>query len=145
MAFDFLMYRSRARGLITHDLLIEVMGKSIANNAREGLTGFLHWDQDYFLQYIEGPSQALQRRVVKIFEDRRHHDLQVLAEGETEARLFPDWDMGLLDPQAVPRCAANYGAWAQQFRDLEPQALLHALAAQGGQMQLASIEALRVA
>jgi Sensors of blue-light using FAD len=62
-------------------------------NKRDGITGTLICRDDIFLQLLEGPKDAVEATYKRIKRDGRHIDLVELHRGETEHRLFPDWDM----------------------------------------------------
>lgn len=75
-----------------------ILAVSSVNNSNDGITGFLHCEQGAFLQYLEGPDIALATTLARIKKDPRHTDLQVIAEDSLTARLFPDWQMGVIGP-----------------------------------------------
>ena len=64
MDIYFALYRSKARSHLDADLVSKIVKTSLRNNARDGLTGFLHTDKDHFLQYLEGPHDPLMHRLV---------------------------------------------------------------------------------
>ncbi len=82
-----------------------MLDSSRRNNARDGLTGFLHREGDTFLQYLEGPSAPLEATWRRILADPRHRSIRMLHAGEMPVRLFPDWEMGYAD-ESVSRFAA---------------------------------------
>lgn len=66
-------------------------------NARLGLTGFLHREEDTFIQYIEGERGPLESVFAQIAEDDRHVRVHVLARGRITHRKFSGWEMGFSD------------------------------------------------
>ena len=62
METHFVLYCSKARKKILMETTIAILTKSVRNNRQEGLTGFLHTDNDHFLQYLERKTK--QPRVV---------------------------------------------------------------------------------
>lgn len=136
MQLHFLLYRSVATRKLDETCVRDILAKSIRNNARDGLSGFLHADRERFLQYIEGPGDALARRVVKIQKDRRHTGFKVLAEGAIDARFFPDWDMGYIEELAkLPKGVSERELWFAEDPDLDPLPLLAAFAAHAGAVE----------
>ncbi|HBS50811.1 MAG TPA: hypothetical protein DEA05_12355 [Rhodobacteraceae bacterium] len=144
MLLSFALYRSRSKRRIDEKLVVDILAASARNNPNEGLTGFLHTDQDCFLQYLEGPPGPLFRLLARIAEDRRHTDFQILAEGELEERLFPDWDMGQINKHHMPReglVAAQ--TWLSPDPDIDALPLIRAFAMHG--QKLGGIEISEVA
>ena len=45
------------------------------------------------MQFLEGPTSAIERVYQNIRRDDRHVEVMHLAEGGAQARLFPDWAM----------------------------------------------------
>jgi Sensors of blue-light using FAD len=62
-------------------------------NQRDGITGTLICRDDIYLQILEGPSEPVEAVFNRIARDGRHIDMLELYRGETEQRMFPDWDM----------------------------------------------------
>ena len=91
---EFLVYRSRA--LISHDSkdASQIVATSLHNNARNGVTSFLHHEPDLFVQYIEGPRDSLGPLWNRIVADTRHQDAVVIGKGLISNRFFADWRMG---------------------------------------------------
>ena len=74
--------------------LRDVVGVSLRNNRREGITGFLIFDKLWFLQILEGERQTVFDTLRRIERDRRHQFLRLVQTREIAARDFPDWAMG---------------------------------------------------
>ncbi len=136
MLNSFVLYRSYARRPLDQKTIAEILLTSLRNNSQEGLTGFLHTDEDNFLQYIEGPPGPLMRKVSQIQKDHRHIRFKILAEGETDGRVFPDWDMGQIDPELLPanEVLANK-PWLHVKFNADPLSLIRAFADHAGQSQ----------
>lgn len=67
------------------------------NNPRDAITGALVCRHDVYLQYLEGPEDAISALYTKIAADDRHVDVVLRAKGVLDRRLFADWAM-LHDP-----------------------------------------------
>jgi len=140
MNTHFLLYRSKARRKIQTETIVDILAKSIRNNREEGLTGFLHTYDDQFPQYLEGPQGPLMRKVARIQKDRRHTDFLILAEGEVEERLFPDWEMGqIADLSWVFDGAQENQSWFASSTPVNPVPLLQAVAAHAGKSDLLEV------
>ena len=68
---------------------------SQARNAAQGVTGYLYYDDDAFVQVLEGPAKAVDHVFAKIDTDPRHQDIRVLEHCGLDQRRFGDWAMGL--------------------------------------------------
>ena len=75
----------------------EILASSQKHNMENDVTGFLHREGGYFIQYLEGPEEAIIETMIRIGKDPRHKDLLVLDLGPLEERRLPDWQMGFVD------------------------------------------------
>jgi hypothetical protein len=73
--------------------LREIMASSMRNNAPSRISGLLVAHDGWFVQALEGPELAVQRRLDVIRADPRHTDLKIIARTEGAARAFPQWSM----------------------------------------------------
>lgn len=87
------MYLSRAR-VPAHspdNALIYLQSRN--RNPKVGITGYLHREADFYVQYIEGPKAAITDLSRRIRRDGRHGGIRALDTGTLEARRFDGWDM----------------------------------------------------
>jgi len=66
-----------------------ILGASRANNACDGITGFLIFDRTGFVQILEGHEDAVKAACDRIVRDPRHYGVTVVARRETTRRDFP--------------------------------------------------------
>jgi hypothetical protein len=97
-----LIYRSQATRSFESGGFDEIMDVAVARNAREGLTGTLVYDQGRFMQWLEGPQEALDRVLDSIRADSRHTGLEVLRARPIRERAFSDWRMRLAVRRSQP-------------------------------------------
>ena len=72
------------------------------HNPRYGITGLLVYGSGIFFQWLEGPKDNVTRLMKIIGEDPRHLNVVVLSEeDEIRDRLFPDWDMELVEAAEI--------------------------------------------
>jgi hypothetical protein len=93
----FILYKSRA--ILPRDINEQTIGiakASLANNRRDGITGFLHAEHGAFYQYLEGERSAVEALFEKIRADKRHSAVVLIASGHSNTRLFADFDMGFV-------------------------------------------------
>jgi len=88
-----LIYKSRATRRIDWGLVNELIGASESSNAEAGITGVLLASDTHFLQVLEGDFDAINRLFLRIARDPRHEDVQLVAFGCVESRLFGGWSM----------------------------------------------------
>lgn len=93
---SFLIYRSVACVPDVADAARGLADAATRRNARLDVSGVLHSFGDRFVQYLEGPDDALGRLFADIRADGRHRDVALLCEGRGR-RLFRDWPMTLCD------------------------------------------------
>ncbi|MEL6800742.1 MAG: BLUF domain-containing protein [Pseudomonadota bacterium] len=133
MELSFILYRSKARKTLGHSSVADIVASSTRFNAREGLTGFLHFDRGYFLQYLEGPKGPLSRTVARIYKDRRHGEMVILADGTIDERFFEGWDMGQIDANLLPaQGPLATSSWLLPAENVDPLPLIEAFAAFSG-------------
>ena len=100
-----LLYRSSSTRCVTPSDVNQIFVASSIRNTRDGVTGLLLYGapaphaHGLFVQWIEGPPDAVRRLWQRLQQDPRHTDLEVLHEGPVgdlvgmDARLFPGWSL----------------------------------------------------
>lgn len=77
-------------------------------NPRYGITGLLVYGSGIFFQWLEGPKDNVISLMKLISEDSRHLNLVVLSEeDEIRERLFPNWDMELVEAAEIGEVLKN--------------------------------------
>ncbi len=79
------------------DALIYLQARN--RNAARGISGYLHREDGYYVQYVEGPPAELDQLKNLIRRDWRHENIRVLADGSIMARKFFAWDMAFTDAE----------------------------------------------
>lgn len=91
-----IVYASRVTPSFVPDMdetLKDILRVAVRENANQGITGLLIAHRGWFVQALEGPVSGVRSRFGSIVRDPRHRDVNILAEGPTEARLFAAWSM----------------------------------------------------
>lgn len=112
-----------------------ILASSRRNNVRQGLTGALLFNGDWFAQVLEGSLQAVEAAFERIQRDDRHSDVTLLESGYVAGRDFGEWSMAYAG-------ADEDRSWMEEFQfdkamenpsaaALEVQALLRDLLLQG--------------
>ncbi|MES2814682.1 MAG: BLUF domain-containing protein [Pseudomonadota bacterium] len=88
------IYHSRCRpDLDARIVLGDVLSVSHSNNPKRGLTGGLAVLDDRFLQVLEGPGDAVEAMMLRLYRDDRHLDIRIVCTRPIGDRLFTDWSM----------------------------------------------------
>jgi len=90
------IYASRWGACVREDLYHiarAIVARSAQRNAETGITGLLLVHGGWFVQALEGEAAQVRALFATIAADPRHFDIEVLASGQADQRLFADWAM----------------------------------------------------
>ena len=73
--------------------LTNIFDTSEKNNPEKGITGCLLIGSNSYLQFLEGPSLAVEKLYSKIKFDTRHKSVKKLHDQSVEKKLFLSWSM----------------------------------------------------
>ena len=73
--------------------LREILTTARERNGQCGISGLLLYKNGRFMQFLEGPEEAVRSLMNKLSVDHRHQDVMVLEEDVEESRQFPTWAM----------------------------------------------------
>lgn len=85
------------------------------NNERNGITGALVFNHNYFLQSIEGSRPVINALLRKLIKDIRHSSLQVVDCREIEERRWSQWSMNYFIPSEDNKALALQYSTGNQF------------------------------
>lgn len=85
-------YCSRPIGF-SFDQVDEILRVSRRNNERDALTGALIYDNNTFLQWLEGGEEEIRQVFSRISHDTRHTGIKLLTVRRLDDRWFPKWSM----------------------------------------------------
>jgi hypothetical protein len=88
-----LIYKSRANQRIDWEFVNELFARSEVNNQETGITGVLLATDTHFLQVLEGSFEDVNDLFMRIVRDPRHDNIQLIAFGCVDSRLFGGWAM----------------------------------------------------
>ena len=75
------------------DSLTHIFDTSQNNNPEKGISGCLLIGSNSYLQFLEGPSLAVEQLYSKIKFDTRHKSVKKLHDKSVEKKLFLSWSM----------------------------------------------------
>lgn len=97
-----MVYCSRAAAGVDAATVDHIIAASHRNNARWGITGMLVFGEGIFFQWLEGPRASIMGLLELLRRDSRHEQIIVLSEiEESRERLFPQWDMELVEAEHI--------------------------------------------
>jgi hypothetical protein len=90
-----LVYSSKVKDYITDIMLESELDKihktSEKFNTDNNITGYLFYMDGYFIQYIEGSQENIEKLYLKISLDDRHSDITLLSHLKITEREFQNW------------------------------------------------------
>jgi len=93
-----LVYCSQAAQGVDKDALEKIIAAAKRHNPSYGITGLLVFGSGIFFQWLEGPKDNVTSLLQMISADPRHSNVVILTqEDENRERLFPNWDMELVE------------------------------------------------
>lgn len=96
MQFKRVAYTSLAAFDLTEEQLLDIHQVARDLNGIDGISGLLIFNGTHFLQWIEGPPQAIDDLIVRLKRDPRHDGFEIREEAMADERLFGDWSMELV-------------------------------------------------
>ncbi len=97
-----LVYCSRATAGIDDAAVAKIIEAAQRDNPRQGITGLLVFGSGIFFQWLEGSRERVTGLMARLHNDTRHHSIVQLSDSEeVRERLFPDWDMELVDADDI--------------------------------------------
>lgn len=94
MALVRLIYASTVADAFRGAEIDRVLTQSRTNNEKNYISGILWFDRHYFVQALEGSSEAVNTTYLKISQDVRHSSVRLLDYRAISKREFSGWSMG---------------------------------------------------
>ncbi|BCL69734.1 putative BLUF domain containing protein [Vibrio nigripulchritudo MADA3029] len=94
MATIRLLYYSEATKEMSLADLKEILGTARDNNSSQDICGMLCYDNQFFLQVLEGDSEEVSELFIKIGQDVRHDRVAIMSVQQIEKPAFQNWQMG---------------------------------------------------
>ena len=89
-----LLYASRPVSPLTASVIDTILAQSQDGNQSKGITGILCFNDELFLQVLEGGRDAVCELFNAIVRDDRHKNVRLLSYQEIPERRFGGWTMG---------------------------------------------------
>ncbi len=107
----FLLYVSEALSPLSPPQLDQLLLHTRRNNARAGITGCLLYENERFMQMLEGERDAVLSTFDRIRDNALHAGVRVVMQGPARRRVFTHWSMLLPDDSAARRHAPDFSGW----------------------------------
>jgi hypothetical protein len=96
------VYCSSATASVDAAAVDAIIAYARQHNPRHGITGLLVFGSGVFFQWLEGPMDNVRQLLANLRKDPRHESIVLLDESqEVRERLFPDWDMELVEAPQI--------------------------------------------
>ena len=118
--FFSLVYCSQVAPVVVDTDVDAIIAASRRRNAVLGITGILVFGSGVFFQWIEGPKTEVMGLVKLIESDSRHEMMVTLSTDEEVCeRIFPSWDMELVDAENIQEVLQDALETAQDQKSVE--------------------------
>ncbi len=120
-AVHFLVYISVASHPFSEPELVELLRTSRSLNEQSDITGMLLYNDERFMQVLEGGEEEVKATFARISNDSRHQNVITLLEGEQPERDFPQWWMGfkVIDAETVKALPGFHTFLTQKWSALQ--------------------------
>jgi hypothetical protein len=96
MQFKCVTYTSLAALDLDEEQLRSIHEAALALNGIDGISGLLLFNGIHFLQWIEGPPDAVDELIERLRRDPRHSGFEIRDERMADERIFGGWSMQLV-------------------------------------------------
>ena len=118
--FFSLVYCSQVTAGVGDADVDAIIAASRRRNAVLGITGILVFGSGVFFQWIEGPKTEVLELIKLIESDRRHEMMVTLStDEEVRERIFPSWDMELVDAENIQEVLQDALETAQDQKSVD--------------------------
>ena len=94
-----LIYRSKVSRQVRLSDAEEIAEKAKPRNAAEDISGLLLYTSTHFIQVLEGEEAVVRKLFSRIKRDKRHLEVEVVADRPIERREFGGWSMHIAMPR----------------------------------------------
>lgn len=94
-------YYSKVNPGITQTDLTNILTTARTFNAKHSLTGVLCFDEQFFLQVLEGPRNKIDMLIQRLIRDGRHSDFNIITMDPIRSRMFGLWHMASVNAEDI--------------------------------------------
>ena len=118
LSFSRIVYESLASESLIEADVLDILRKSQVRNNQERVSGILFFKGGRFLQFIEGPHQAVDALLARITKDPRHRDIRILSETTGDELLMPTWAMAYTSSSPEQNSSDTFVLGQQQLQSI---------------------------
>lgn len=111
-----LIYRSDAKPEIAESEIEVILHTAREFNEANNITGCLLYNNNQFLQLLEGEFTVLMELYERIKQDGRHENIVLLHMQETAYRIYPNWTMAF---QSLKQADVKKNGGVTEFTEFE--------------------------
>lgn len=78
-------------------ILADINSKASRKNSQYNITGLLIFENNHFIQAVEGDDMQVDLLIDKISKDQRHEQMTILVDKPVQQRHFNNWNMDTLN------------------------------------------------
>ena len=105
-----LIYASEVSGTFGSNDIEQILVSAREKNPLQSITGMLCFNQNYFLQCVEGSRSAVNTLLRNLMNDDRHINVVILDYSELSERAFSNWSMGFVpESKLTAKIKLKYG------------------------------------
>ena len=105
-----LIYASEVSGSFGSNDIEQILLTAREKNPLQSITGMLCFNQNYFLQCVEGSRSAVNTLLRHLMNDDRHINVVILDYSELSERAFSNWSMGFVpESKLTEKIKLKYG------------------------------------
>lgn len=90
-----LIYCSHLKPGLSEKVVYDIVKEAKTNNEKNGITGILVFGANIFFQALEGDRDKLSVLLKKLYNDKRHENVELLDFTEITEKEFESWGMEL--------------------------------------------------
>ncbi|KXX71874.1 BLUF domain-containing protein [Flammeovirga sp. SJP92] len=91
------IYSSQTNNEIEVESLRDIQTIAKRENLAHGITGYLTYKKETFIQYIEGPEEDIKQLITNLHNDKRHNIIKSIHFPPKKERVFKDWSMRYIE------------------------------------------------
>ncbi len=84
-----------------HENVMDILQVSWRHNHNSDISGILIYDDNYFVQLLQGPINTVDTLYEKISRDLRHHSIELIGTELLARKDVNGWGMGLINNQEM--------------------------------------------
>lgn len=96
-----LIYVSKSDSKLSINELSKIFEEATRRNKIASITGFIVYNEEYFMQVIEGYEDKINNLYEVIAQDSRHTNLLLLGTKDNDIRDFEEWNLGYIYSEKV--------------------------------------------